>query len=538
VGLPARGKSFLSRKLLNYLTWRGNQCRIFNVGKYRREAASQLAHESHDHFIDRDGTRQKMGACDANFFDDSNQQAAKLRQRVAHLALMDALEWLENANGAVDSRDSTHSLRRQNQSVAIFDATNSTKQRRAWILQTCKERDEESGKSTGVVFVESICNDKELLVENMHHKISSCPDFDGVDRKEAMADLQQRVEKYESRYEPIDDDALSYIQIFNLSSKILVNHVYGRLAKVIVPAFMGWHTGSRPIYLCRAGETEAMQRYIMNNGEHSATREPQANTVKRMRGDSLGPRGLAFRDSLCDFIEQEGLDFMNQKLSKIHPRDMETGTSISGLLPDPNCDLDDDSSIPQFPCLVMSSTMPRALETASWRLEFPIKDVSNLNPLDMGDFAGIDLEEIKEQHPEWYEQLERDPFHTRFPGGESYSDLINRLESVVVDVEQQLGPAVVVSHVSVLQVLVAYFRSTPIAQCTSIEVPMHTVFKFVPLRGGGWLESHHKLLPDDLVTQFCQESPSPMKQPIWGDSHSCLPQKLNRAYSLPSFESR
>ncbi len=102
-------------------------------------------------------------------------------------------------------------------------------------------------------------------------------------------------------------------------------------------------------------------------------------------------------------------------------------------------------------------------------------------------------------------------FYCRFPGGESYSDLINRLESVVVDVEQQLGPAVVVSHVSVLQVLVAYFRSTPIAQCTSIEVP---------------------------VTQFCQESPSPMKQPIWGDSHSCLPQKLNRAYSLPSFESR
>jgi broad specificity phosphatase PhoE len=58
--------------------------------------------------------------------------------------------------------------------------------------------------------------------------------------------------------------------------------------------------------------------------------------------------------------------------------------------------------------------MPRALETASWRLEFPIKDVSNLNPLDMGDFAGMDLEEIKEQHPEWYGQLERDPFHTRY----------------------------------------------------------------------------------------------------------------------------
>jgi len=77
-----------------------------------------------------------------------------------------------------------------------------------------------------------------------------------------------------------------------------------------------------------------------------------------------------------------------------------------------------------------------------------------------------------------------------FPGGESYSDLINRLESVIIDMEQHLGVVVAVSHVSVLQVLVAYFRSTTVEECTSIEIPMHTVLKFVPLRGGGWLESH------------------------------------------------
>ena len=84
----------------------------------------------------------------------------------------------------------------------------------------------------------------------------------------------------------------------------------------------------------------------------------------------------------------------------------------------------------------------------------------------------------------------------RFPGGESYSDLINRLESVIIDMEQHLGPTVVVSHVSVLQVLISYFRSTPVMECTGIEIPMGTVLKFVPLRGGGWLESHHKLVPN------------------------------------------
>jgi len=281
-------------------------------------------------------------------------------------------------------------------------ATNTTKERRQWILRKCAERDEQSDKTTGVVFVESICNDQELLDENLNHKISSCPDFVGVDREQALADLQERVRKYESRYEPIDDDALSYIQIFNLSSKVLVNHVYGRLAKVVVPALMGWHTGSRPIYLCRAGETSAMHSYIMsqeNGGNHPTS-------TKRMRGDSLGQRGLLFRDALCKFVEKEGVEFMHtKKVTVIHPRDMATGTSISGLK--------GPSSSASLQPFLMSSTMPRALETASWGLPIPVKDVSNLNPMDLGDFAGMDLEEIRELHPDWYEQLERDPFYTR-----------------------------------------------------------------------------------------------------------------------------
>lgn len=77
----------------------------------------------------------------------------------------------------------------------------------------------------------------------------------------------------------------------------------------------------------------------------------------------------------------------------------------------------------------------------------------------------------------------------RFPGGESYRDLIRRLLSVVIDVEQQVIPTLVVSHESILQCLIAYFRNTPVEKCMSIEVPMHSVIKFTPVRGGGWKES-------------------------------------------------
>lgn len=124
------------------------------------------------------------------------------------------------------------------------------------------------------------------------------------------------------------------------------------------------------------------------------------------------------------------------------------------------------------------------------------------------------------------------PLSSRFPGGESYSDVIDRLYSIVIDMEQQLGLACVISHVSILQVLVSYFRATPVRECMDIEIPMHTVFKFEPLRGGGWQESQHQLIPPDdhggSVAEPVVVEPraSNNELPIWGDSFSCLPQKL------------
>jgi broad specificity phosphatase PhoE len=134
--------------------------------------------------------------------------------------------------------------------------------------------------------------------------------------------------------------------------------------------------------------------------------------------------------------------------------------------------------------------MPRARQTVAWEgMPYSVKMMSNLNPLDKGDFTGKELEDIAVEHPDWYEELVLNPFHTRFPGGECYGDLTSRLESVVVDIEQQVGPVLVVSHISILQVLVAYFRATPVEECTSIALPMNTVIKFTPSKGGGWQES-------------------------------------------------
>src|SRR5260221_4906344 len=71
VGLPARGKSYIARKLARFLRWLGHETRVFNVGAYRREiVGSKKPHE---------------------FFDPRNAEALSERQRVATLALEDLI---------------------------------------------------------------------------------------------------------------------------------------------------------------------------------------------------------------------------------------------------------------------------------------------------------------------------------------------------------------------------------------------------------------------------------------------------------------
>jgi hypothetical protein len=415
VGLPARGKSFISRKLHCFLNWGGIKCKIFNVGRYRREAYAHIAQE---------GEVRASGACSANFFDAHNEKAANLRQKVAELALRDMLRWLDGEdeessnNGDTDSNQTTRRSGSSSDRVAIFDATNSTEERRAWILEECTYAAKRAGKPTGVVFVESICDDEELLRQNYIFKVSNSPDYKGMNEEEAMSDLRNRVTKYEEQYETVTDDSQSYIKIFNLSSKLLVNHIYGRMAKVIVPAIMAWNVGTRPVFICRPGKTPHGVRIIDGEGD-SEDRGLDAsvhNNNRKWKAEKLGPAGIQFREALEEFMFAECTDFMRKIL---HPSQhnpgapLHLGTSRTGLSSYKNEVGLDGKELP-FPCTILASTMPRAADTVMWETSsFPVATNSNLNPIDKGDFAGLELEEILVDDPKWYAHLEADPYSTR-----------------------------------------------------------------------------------------------------------------------------
>lgn len=125
VGLPARGKTFISRSIVKFLNDQRFECRIFNVGEYRRLSTDYSAHD---------------------FFRSDNEHALQLRNQFAIEALEDLCSWL--AKG--DNR------------IAIYDATNSTKDRRQIIYDTVVHK-----YDYNLLFIESICNKSAILEVNI-----------------------------------------------------------------------------------------------------------------------------------------------------------------------------------------------------------------------------------------------------------------------------------------------------------------------------------------------------------------------------------
>ena len=170
VGLPARGKSYISKAIVRYLNFLGCPARLFNAGNKRRQEGN--------------------AGVDANFFDASNLDAKAQRERMAMETLDELLEWL-------------HSETRPESGCAcgIFDATNTTKARR----EKVRQRIAREQPPVRLIFVESVCDDTVILDNNYRMKLSN-DDYKGVDPEEALRDFKERVRQYEAVYERVDDD--------------------------------------------------------------------------------------------------------------------------------------------------------------------------------------------------------------------------------------------------------------------------------------------------------------------------------------------
>lgn len=176
VGLPARGKSYLTKKMHRYLSWQQHNTKIFNVGNRRRIAAgvanpadaSPTARSSRidvpaqaatilskgtdgpDIVVEGEPTTFDLNGAagsakmdqSAKFFDPKNETASKLREQVALDTLDELLDYLLHQGGA----------------VGILDATNSTIHRRKLLVEHIKAKE----PKLGILFIESVCHDQNV----------------------------------------------------------------------------------------------------------------------------------------------------------------------------------------------------------------------------------------------------------------------------------------------------------------------------------------------------------------------------------------
>ena len=128
VGLPARGKSYISKAVIRYLRFLGCPAKLFNAGNKRRT--------------------EGLAGTDASFFSASNTEAKAMREQMAMECLDELLDWLQ-----------AETEPEAGCACGIFDATNTTKARREKVrLRVARER-----PCVRLIWVETICDDVAVL---------------------------------------------------------------------------------------------------------------------------------------------------------------------------------------------------------------------------------------------------------------------------------------------------------------------------------------------------------------------------------------
>ena len=109
-------------------------------------------------------------------------------------------------------------------------------------------------------------------------------------------------------------------------------------------------------------------------------------------------------------------------------------------------------------------------------------------------------EQIESKHPDEFKNRDLDKFHYRYPRGESYEDLVARLEPVIMELERQKN-VLVIGHQAVLRCLLAYFLDKTAGIVSRALILALTVILRYPLICHR--RSRTMLTPYNLIITFC-----------------------------------
>ncbi|KAF9435598.1 hypothetical protein BGZ76_005908 [Entomortierella beljakovae] len=384
VGLPARGKTAISRSLSRYLRWLGVQTKVFSVGSYRRQiVGSEVTND---------------------FFSPANKLTADKRAKIANACLDDMVQWFKDGG-----------------QVGILDGSNTTEERRQELAEKLK------ACNVHPIFIETICNDTAIVEANIRSVKVTSPDYIGWDHKDAVEDFKRRIENHVPFYTTINDLSLSFVKVINAGERII-------------------------------------------NGVSLSENSYRADAP-------LAPAGHRYAENLKNFLLQLR---ENQHLSS-----------------------PTTSSVSEKPrqLTVWTSARKNSFQTAAHFLdheEIIVRQRSVLAERNPGVCDQMSPQEIQEKYPDECRRAVNDPYRHRFSRAESYYDLANRLEKVILELEREKNDVLIVAHESVIRCLYSYLHGLPEAEIPSLEIPEGVLLELTPT--AYTIEEKRHKIPDTVAS--------------------------------------
>ncbi|KAF9988518.1 hypothetical protein BGZ65_001980 [Modicella reniformis] len=369
----------------------------------------------------------------STFFLAANTATADLRMKIANACLEDMVRWL--ASGG---------------QVGILDGSNTTEERRQALVDRFK--------SVGVncMFIESICDNPEIIDSNILSVKVSSPDYVGWKDTDAVNDFNRRIQNHVPFYKTITDLNQSFVKLVNVGEKIVVNNVQGFLQSKIVYYLMNLHICPRKIYFARNGVSLSEQSY---------------------KADApLAPAGHRYAENLKNFL----LTLRENQALAIQQANSEETLR---------------------PLTVWTSSRQRSFQTAAHFLDHEDIIVRNRTVLaerNPGICDQMTPEEIQEKYPDECLRAKSDPYRHRFPRAESFYDLANRLEKVILELEREKNDVLIITHESVIKCLYGYLFGLPERDIPSLEIPENTLLELVPT--AYTTEETRHVIPHSLVS--------------------------------------
>ncbi|KAI5803152.1 6-phosphofructo-2-kinase-domain-containing protein [Geopyxis carbonaria] len=336
------------------------------------------------------------------FFVNASAESVKLRQTILQKCRMDLYHFLDNENGQ----------------VAIYDAVNPLSEGRRQLATEFAKHDIQT------MFIESYVSDDSIIEENVRSVKISSPDYAGWNQDDAVRHYIARMQAKIPHFETINEKDLSYIKLINAGQRIIANNTNkGYLQHRIVLYLMNLHIKSRKTYFARAGISD----------------EDSYKNDSPLCGEGI-KYSKRLADSLTAYREKERMDFIERGGSKE----------------------------PLKPLVVWTSTRKRTAQTAVplEELGFKCKHLSQMSQLNPGTFEGLNDDQIKEVYPEEYEKHQIDPFHHRYPRGDSYHDIAVKIEPIILELEREKNDVLIIAHESVLRVMYGYLMA-----CSTQDIP-------------------------------------------------------------------